>query len=606
MRESLSIKNRWFLLFLLIWGIQMCTAVYFCFQKQGFHEDEYYSYYSTARTYGLVVEDGTWMERNTILDEFSVREGEGFQYGLVKEVQSWDVHPPVYYWILHTVCSFFPGRFSKWFGLGINLAAFGISMFLLWTLTLQITGEREDLSCLVCFFYGFTPAVLSSVVFIRMYALLTVFVYLCAILHMAELGRICEKMTAQNVPGEPSVSSGYTVLSAKKFLFPLGIVTYLGFLTQYYYFIFLFFMALAFCLYLLWRERRLWNCIRYGISLAIAFLLAYITYPSCLGQMFRGQRGAQATENFFDISNTWERISFFSGLLNDYVFMGMLPVLILLILLLLLYILIKRIRGRETESGEWTGRSIIESDRRIFPTLIVEKDFGYLLLFVTVTGYFLTTAKTALLLGATSVRYQQPVYGMVVLLVFGAIGRLIASGGSHNLQAKWILMTAVVVCAAVNMIGLRSDKVVFLYPEDRAQVAFAKEQAAQETPAIYLYDSGQSWCIWDVTNELLEYPAVYFTDIREETPITENKIAEANTVVVYVSNISGLETKTCLERIFAGNPNLSGYELKYREKYCDVYYLYMAGRYYTIANHIFLCYTKHAVLDKWRINMAGK
>ena len=95
-------ENRIYLfLFLLVWCIQMLTAVYFCCQKQGFHEDEYYTYYSTARTYGLMIEDGAWMEREAYFDEFVVLEGEGFQYGLVRLVQSWDVHPPVYYWLFH-------------------------------------------------------------------------------------------------------------------------------------------------------------------------------------------------------------------------------------------------------------------------------------------------------------------------------------------------------------------------------------------------------------------------------------------------------------------------------------------------------------------------
>ena len=48
----------------MIWVVQMAAAFYFCVQKQGFHEDEYYTYYSTARTNGFYVEDGQWMERD--------------------------------------------------------------------------------------------------------------------------------------------------------------------------------------------------------------------------------------------------------------------------------------------------------------------------------------------------------------------------------------------------------------------------------------------------------------------------------------------------------------------------------------------------------------
>ena len=391
-------ENRIYLfLFLLVWCIQMLTAVYFCCQKQGFHEDEYYTYYSTARTYGLMIEDGAWMEREAYFDEFVVLEGEGFQYGLVRLVQSWDVHPPVYYWLFHTVCSFFPGQFSKWFGLGINLAAFGLSMFLLRCLSLKVTGHNEKLSLFVCFFYGFTPAAMSSVVFIRMYALLTVFVYLCAILHVSviENDRILVK---QQFEGEckEGRDSQTGKLSFGKFLLPLMAVTYLGFLTQYYYFIFWFFMAFAFCVYLLWRDRNLWNCIRYGISQAIAFVLAYLTYPSCLGQMFRGQRGAQATSNFFDFSNTLTRISFFWELLDEYVFGKTL--LLLLVLLII--------------AAVFAGFTVRKRKKY---------NAAYGLLFFAVTGYFLAVSKTALLLGNTSVRYQTPIYGIVVLLLFGAI-----------------------------------------------------------------------------------------------------------------------------------------------------------------------------------------
>ena len=57
-------------------------------------EDEYYTYFSTNRSLGLYQPDREWQDKQTILDEFAVKEGEGFNYGLVKLVQSWDVHPP--------------------------------------------------------------------------------------------------------------------------------------------------------------------------------------------------------------------------------------------------------------------------------------------------------------------------------------------------------------------------------------------------------------------------------------------------------------------------------------------------------------------------------
>lgn len=550
--ERSTKKKIWFYFFLLIWCVQMLTAAYFCCHKQGFHEDEYYSYYSTARTYGLSIEDETWMEHDTYYNEFVVLAGERFRYGLVKLVQSWDVHPPVYYWILHTVCSLFPGQFSKWFGLSVNLAAFGASMFLLRFLALQVTRRKEELSFLVCFFYGFTPAVMSSVVFIRMYALLSMFVLLCAVLHVQALKDYEEG-------GK---------LSVRKFLLPAAIVTYLGFLTQYYYFIFLFFLAAAFCVRLLWRDKNLWNCIRYGISLAIAFLCAYLTYPSCLGQMFRGQRGAQATGNFFDLSNTFTRLFFFWDILNEAVFGKMLPVFLALILALLFCAVVKK-RFSLKECGRNTA---------------------YWILLFAVLGYFFTVSKTALLLGNTSVRYQTPVYGMVVLLVFATVeylGRVcmeidgagIEKNGAeyeagqcrqYRKNRNWLLAAAIVICCLMNTVGLLSGWVVFLYPEDAEHIAFAREKAEKNTPVVYIYDTGASWCVWDSADEFFEYDGIYFANQNDTEPITDPVVAGSKDLIVYLSNTA--QEKEQLQRIMESNPNLTAYELRYREKYCDVYY----------------------------------
>lgn len=547
-------ENRIYLfLFLLVWCIQMLTAVYFCCQKQGFHEDEYYTYYSTARTYGLMIEDGAWMEREAYFDEFVVLEGEGFQYGLVRLVQSWDVHPPVYYWLFHTVCSFFPGQFSKWFGLGINLAAFGLSMFLLRCLSLKVTGHNEKLSLFVCFFYGFTPAAMSSVVFIRMYALLTVFVYLCAILHVSviENDRILVKQQFEGAC-EEGQDSQTGKLSFGKFLLPLMAVTYLGFLTQYYYFIFWFFMAFAFCVYLLWRDRNLWNCVRYGISQAIAFVLAYLTYPSCLGQMFRGQRGAQATSNFFDFSNTLTRISFFWELLDEYVFGKTL--LLLLVLLII--------------AAVFAGFTVRKRKKY---------NAAYGLLFFAVTGYFLAVSKTALLLGNTSVRYQTPIYGIVVLLLFGAIWDgwnccCELRGDKKNCIGEKIVLAAAILYMLAGLAGLFSGRVVFLYPEAEERVSFAREKAAAGVPVVCLYDAGQSWCVWDCADEFFEYDRIYFASQNDTEPILDAVIADSGELIVYLSNTA--EKQEQLERIRNSNPNLTAYELRYQEKYCDVYYFH--------------------------------
>ncbi len=532
--------------FAVVWIVLMAVSFYFCTQKQGFHEDEYYTYYSTARTNGFYVEDGQWMSAETYRNEFVVLPGERFQYGLIKLVQSWDVHPPLYYWVFHTTASMTPGVFSKWIGLTVNLFFHGINLVLLACLSYLAGGRNRTTALIVTLFYGLTPAAVSGVVFIRMYEMLTMWVLLCGVLHVREVGRWKAASAGTAEAGNGTAGQGSTVnLSLMGFLLPLAATTYLGFLTQYYYFIFLFYMAAGFCICLLYRDRNLWNCLRYGVSQAIAFALAWLTYPSCLGQMFRGQRGAQATENFLELSNTLERFRFFCDLLDEYVFGNLLAWILLLaaIAAAVVYVVGRR---------RITGAAPLRTKRT--------PDAALWLLGFAVAGYFLTVSKTALLLGDTSNRYQLPVYGMIVLLLVVGLSRL----------DKGYAYAAVGLALILNIIGLAQGKVVFLYPEDEEQVAFAAERAGTGALAVYVYQPGSEWCIWDVTNELLEYPAVYFVSADSGDLVEDDRIASAQELVVYLAD--GVDAGWQLYRITGNSAYLTEAESPvFEEKYCDVY-----------------------------------
>ena len=562
-RHLTGSSRKYLIAFLMIWVAQMAAAFYFCTQKQGFHEDEYYTYYGTARTNGFYVEDGQWMDRETYLNEFVVLPDQRFQYGLVKLVQSWDVHPPMYYWVFHTVQSLTPNVFSKWTGLSINLFFHGINLILLTLMSYLVGGRDWKLSLFVTLCYGFTPASISGVTFIRMYEMLTAMVLLCAVLHVR------------------AVQADEKKLSAGKYLVPMAVVTYVGFLTQYYYFIFLFYLAIAFGVWMLWRDRNLWNCIRYGIAQGSALILAYLTYPSCLGQMFRGQRGAQATKSFFDLSNTLERFWFFGDLMNRYAFGHLFFAGLVLILLLAVVCRRRRNIVREGFGNDAVGKKGISEERSGFQGDVkvigqddarVGKEF-WLLMFAAV-GYFLTVSKTALLLGATSNRYQLPIYGIAVLLVFIGVQRLwraaLASVVRYGKYTGYVVM---VLCLVAVILSLHFDGVLFLYPEDREEMAFAKECAARDIPAVYFYQKGEEWCIWDVVNELFAYPEVYFVEAWGEEPVVDERIRNAEELVVYIAGEADVEKQK--ERITAANRrDVDAVQRIFSEKYCDVYYFF--------------------------------
>lgn len=103
-------KRNWYLILGMLLLVQLIAIFYFGSKKAGFHYDEYYSYYSSNVSIGLVPTDREWKPGSEIVDEFRVLPGQRFQYGTVTRMQTYDVHPPFYYLLLHTVCSLFPGR----------------------------------------------------------------------------------------------------------------------------------------------------------------------------------------------------------------------------------------------------------------------------------------------------------------------------------------------------------------------------------------------------------------------------------------------------------------------------------------------------------------
>lgn len=549
MKKSVTMKHGWLAALALLLLVQVAVLIYFGSQKEGFHEDEYYSYYSTNRTAGLYQPDREWMDRDTFRNEFVVLDGEGFNYGLVAMVQSWDVHPPLYYFILHTACSLFPGVFSKWLGIGVNILAFCINFVLLCYLTYMVTGKNKVLTFLVAAVHGLNAVIISGVMFIRMYEWLTVFVLLCACLHVRAVIK--------------------KDMGIRTFLLPLTVTAYLGFLTQYYFIIFLFFMAAGFCVWRLWTDIRekekvkLWscikNCVKYGLSCGIGLMLAVLSYPASLSHIFRGYRGTGAVTEFINGANTFDRLGFFAGLMNDYLFDGFLWLWLLVIAGMVIFLLVKKSWGR-TVGEETFG----------FKTI------PYFLLLFTVCGYFFTVSKTALLLYETSNRYQLPIYGIVLLLVIAAVyelGRRIIDilGKKDAGKIKRYGTVGIAILFAAFLIGdihgLLTDKVIFLYEEDKAAFDYAKENT--DETVVVLYNDATPYNVWWCAGELMEYDKVYFVSEGNKELLKDAEICQSDKVIVYAADYETQQES--LEMILESISGLESYELISNKSLWSVY-----------------------------------
>ncbi|MCR5670068.1 MAG: hypothetical protein K6G10_03610 [Butyrivibrio sp.] len=487
-------------LFCLIFAVSLLANLYFATEKSGYHEDEYYTYYSSNRSLGLYQPDREWQDRQTILDEFSVKKGEGFNYMMVSLVQSWDVHPPVYYFIFHTLCSFVPGVFTKWTGLITNLIAFTLSFGLL-ILILKKLKAPDYITFTILAFYGLNPQTISCTLLFRMYGWLTVAVLACAYLHL----RIIEDYK--------QAGSDLKKLVIKYFL-PVMAISYLGFLTQYFYIFFFVSIGFALTVWLVFFRKDIKNGAVYVLCCAVSLGLAVISYPASLHHMFGGYRGSDAAGGLFDMSTTGMRLSFFVGLLNDFVFAGGLIVIVIMIMLGIMY--------NRLFLGKKAAKTVPD------PKIVI--------LSFAALGYFLLTAKSALLVGSASNRYEMPIYPLMILLVFLDAHYVLGKIGNRTLM--YVLCA---VSAAFLLKGLAFDhNVLFLYKEDREKMAYAQENNG--SVAVVMFNPATPQNVWRLTDELLMYQKVFYMDEENLEALTDPEVTGAEKIILYAAD-DDLQTK---------------------------------------------------------------
>lgn len=556
-------KKQYSYILLLVLVLQIALICFFGMQKAGFHQDEYYSYFSSNRSLGFYYPDREWVRTDTIRDEFVVKPGEGFRYGLVHQVQSWDVHPPLFYDLLHTVCSLTPGVFSKWQGILINLVAFVLSFVFLHKLAKSI-GMSKGLRLTLMVAYGFNPMTISCVLFIRMYMWLTVFILASAYLHMKLISLIKKYYAGNELKGfvlakpfDAKFKKGFLLYVAK-----IAAVSILGLLTQYYYLVYMCVMGAAFGIWFLFlmpknrkkqvneksrnegntqdnspeftlenifeneefvqqaasmAERFKYIC-GYVVGCIVSFGLSVVIYPSSLSHIFRGYRGKEAAQAFSDVSNFWERFTFFFGLMDDYFFSGMTWLIIILIVISLIALFFMlRVKG--------------EKDKLHIAHIRI--------LMVSAALYFLIISKTALLLGDTSNRYQMPIYPIILLLsvYFARIGLRAIVGSRRVLGMQIPVIGAFILFVFIAVKGLVMDSnVLFLYPEDTARIFYARQKSDNGAKAVVMYNDATPDNIWRITDELLMYDELFYVNEADTDAITDEKLLEAEHVVIYAAD----------------------------------------------------------------------
>ena len=155
--------------------LSLAISTFYMAAKQGFHEDELLTYNLANSSKQLNV-DGDWNNPEDFNEYLTVSEDHRFDYAQVYENQIIDAsHPPLYYALVHTVCSLFPNVFSKWLAYSINVLAMVGILILLFKIGKKVSGN--NLYALIASgAYALSIACITTTIYLRMYATLTFFV----------------------------------------------------------------------------------------------------------------------------------------------------------------------------------------------------------------------------------------------------------------------------------------------------------------------------------------------------------------------------------------------------------------------------------------------
>lgn len=316
-------------LFILI--IQIIVIVIFANNKNNFFVDEIYSFafansyymptYLNSDYYNVMLNEEFW---HNIL---TVQEFERFDIkSVIYNIQT-DVHPPLYYIILHMISSFFPDILSKWIGIIPNIVFFIINQVLILAISKKIFKnidfEKNKIFILLpCIFYGFSLGTINSVLFIRMYMLLSLWSILLLYLNIRLFENINNKQDIKNI------------------LVAIFLTIVLGILTQYIYIIYAGLIFIGYTIFFI-KNKYYNEWKKYLLTNIFSIITTYLIYPKMLMQLMGNNSVKDITNQKSIIDNVIAFKGFLVILSNEFFGGVLITGILCFILLILVYFVIK-------------------------------------------------------------------------------------------------------------------------------------------------------------------------------------------------------------------------------------------------------------------------
>jgi hypothetical protein len=260
-------------LFIVVLLIQSFLLVFYMNEKASFWIDEVNSYtLANSSCEELFIQKeydeslnldirNKWIPNYIFKKQISIDSDKCFDYFGIYDNQISHTQPPFYYWIIHSVCSLFPEKFSKWYGLAINLVFFVIAQILLYKLSGYIFNNNK-IALIICCFYGFSTALIDNYTFIGSNAVIPTFCFLTLNVFFK------------------SLKSNFSI----KLFIELFIIVVIGGLTHYLYWLYVLILtAVFFILSINNKEKK--QSIFVLLTVLLGLIGVYLLFPFAFDQL---------------------------------------------------------------------------------------------------------------------------------------------------------------------------------------------------------------------------------------------------------------------------------------------------------------------------------
>ena len=522
-------------------AIQLGICTYFATQKKSMFCDEVYSYgLSNSTTYCFldyqtirqVSDNGGWVTSDFYTDYVSFNFKDGFRNFLAPYInQKYDVHPPAYYYFLHLVCMMFPGSFTKWTGIGLNMFFLVLIDFVLYYITSYFFKGDKAKSLTTIVLATLCAATISNVLFIRMYTLLTLEMLLFVAVHIwiDKHGKLDKK--------------GYLLVY---------FAVILGGLTHYYFYPFVFLFSAPICLYLFLRKK--WKMFfKYAASLCLGFITNLALFPWTLHHVFGGYRGNEVTSN---LVNSTENpfTQFYKAWIDNSIFAGtMIIFAVVFALAIIVHIVMYFAKNKGTDDVKPSKLKSFIGD--VYYLRVSHTALIYALMSFAILGFAYVAIVGSSL---RSNRYIYPIYPVVAIWIVSCIYWVF---GTVIKNKNAIRVIAACICVALCVGSVAKYGIDFQYSD--ADTAHEKAKTVEGYDCLLYYPEG-SWL--DVYNSLelkLGYDESYYFNKKElkniDKILDERETKDDGVVVILPDATKDSEASKILDKIIE-KTDYTGYE----------------------------------------------